>query len=216
MERSNLTFLKQAARGARPERGEPIAPHPTTRGQFQRTHPRGRAWPGGGARSLLASLRPEAPRAPFAFWSAGHARRHGTRGETRLHHAQPRDGGSNAPTREGVRGRAAEQALFVAGWKIYHHGLQRPHGETLKQAAGGARHEGGGAAYTLPRDTRAVPTRPPARACVAGRRSARAASIPLFVNFRPIYCVGLPFLRFGPQATRGARHEGGRPLEPRG
>ena len=55
MERSNLTFLKQAARGARPERGEPIAPHPTTRGQFQRTHLRGRAWPGGGARELRAS-----------------------------------------------------------------------------------------------------------------------------------------------------------------
>ena len=54
MERSNLT-LKQAARGARPERGEPIAPHPTTRGQFQRTHLRGRAWPGGGARELRAS-----------------------------------------------------------------------------------------------------------------------------------------------------------------
>ena len=190
MERSNLTFLKQAARGARPERGEPIAPHPTTRGQFQRTHPRGRAWPGGGARSLLASLRPEAPRAPFAFWSAGHARRtarggrpacrggtgggavlvasqphrspdasarlvrtrfdplgspdasahlvhtrpirsparapcqplsgasvrrlrvvHDACGEIRLHPTQRRVCGSNAPTRDGVRGRGAEHAI---------------------------------------------------------------------------------------------------------
>ena len=178
MERSNLTFLKQAARGARPERGEPIAPHPTTRGQFQRTHPRGRAWPGGGARSLLASLRPEAPRAPFCVLvrrpraahrtgavlvaspphrspdasarlvrtrfdplgspdasahlvhtrpirsparapcqplSGASVRRlrvvHDACGEIRLHPTQRRVCGSNAPTRDGVRGRGAEHAL---------------------------------------------------------------------------------------------------------
>ena len=217
MERSNLTFLKQAARDARPERGEPIAPHPTTRGQFQRTHPRGRAWPGGGARSLLASLRPEAPRAPFCVLvRRPRAAAHGTRGETRLHPAQPRDGGSNAPTREGVRGRAAEQALFGSGWKIYHRGLQRPQRRDIKAGRGRRTARGGRAAYTLPRDTRAVPTRPPARACVAGGRSARAASIPLSLIFAPFIIIGLPFLRFVPQTTRGARREGGHPLEPRG
>ena len=112
MERSNLTFLKQAARDARPERGEPIAPHPTTRGQFQRTHPRGRAWPGGGARSLLASLRPEAPRAPFCVLvRRPRAAVHDACGEIRLHPTQRRVCGSNAPTRDGVRGRGAEHAL---------------------------------------------------------------------------------------------------------
>jgi hypothetical protein len=42
------------------------------------------------------------------------------RGQTRLHPAWRREGGSNAPTREGVRGREAEQALLTRGRASYH------------------------------------------------------------------------------------------------
>jgi len=45
-----LRFGPQATRGcARHEGGDPFAPCPTTRGRFQRAHPRGRAWYRGGA-----------------------------------------------------------------------------------------------------------------------------------------------------------------------
>ena len=64
-------FGPQAAGGAPHEGGGPLTLCPTTRGRFQRAHPRGRAWPGGGARELRAS-----PFSPFfAFCSADHARR---------------------------------------------------------------------------------------------------------------------------------------------
>ena len=212
MERSNLTFLKQAARGARPERGEPIAPHPTTRGQFQRTHPRGRAWPGGGARSLLASLRPEAPRAPFCILvRRPRAAAHGTRGETRLHPAQPRDGGSNAPTREGVRGRAAEQALFGSGCRIYHRGLQRPQRRDIK-AGRGRRTARGGGSRLHPAQRHAGGSNAPTREGVRGRGAERAScEHPPFVNFRPIYHNRAPFFAFcsAGHARRTAR--GGTP-----
>ena len=45
-----VRFGPQATRGcARHEGGDPFAPCPTTRGRFQRAHPRGRAWYRGGA-----------------------------------------------------------------------------------------------------------------------------------------------------------------------
>ena len=63
-----MRFGPQATRGgARRMRGDPIATHPTTRVRFQCTHPRRRAWPGGRARSLLASLRGQTTAQGSAF-----------------------------------------------------------------------------------------------------------------------------------------------------
>ena len=66
----------------------------------------------------------------FFFLRPGAA--HGTRGETRLHPTRRREGGPNEPTRGGVRGRGAEQALFVLGCRIYHRAKATWSGEKYK------------------------------------------------------------------------------------
>ena len=181
MERSNLTFLKQAARGARPERGEPIAPHPTTRGQFQRTHPRGRAWPGGGARSLLASyvLKPLEP--PFAFWSAGRGRRTALgRYWSRLSLVDPPTHllvsfahvliHSAPPTPLPISFTHARSALRLEP-------LVSPSRARRSAGCVWCTTHAGRSDCTPPNDACVVPMHPPATACVAGGPSTLSVSI---------------------------------------
>jgi len=163
----------------------------------------------------LYTPRPHTPaRAPCQPFSGVPVRRlrvvHDTSGEIRLNPTQRRVRGSNAPTRDGVRGRGCGARSSLASVR------PEPLGALFDfWSAGHARRRtarGGRSACTLPNHARAVPTRPPARACMVPGRSGPMFRWTKNVLLRspPYLCFGL----FGPQAAGGAPHEGGDPLTP--